>query len=181
LYTPELRREIAQNPRTFLLSKSYRLTPAVYDRLMREKDAAAAQYTALSAQWRTAEPLFAPGDYRYQALAGMLAKNTEDARRFRACLSLFWRYHMGCLTVREIDEARAELTVPHPPCSINTCDASAAAFLDRLRMKLLDIPYDARFNNMTDVPQITAPGWEARVVPPLFSAVRQKHGVVPGL
>jgi len=164
LYPPERRQEIMDNPRSFLLTKSYKLTPAIYQRLMAEKDAAVAQYTALLAQWRTAIPLFDPGDYRYHALADMLAKNIEDARRFRTCLSLFWRYHMGCLTEKDINEARAELTGPHPPCSISTCDWSVAQFLDRLRMMLLQIPFDTHFNNMVDLPQITAPGWEAGAV-----------------
>ena len=164
LYGEGRRSEIEQNPRMFLLTKAHRLTPSVYDRLMREKDAAVAQYAALLAQWRTAEPLFEPGDYRYRALAEMLAKNAEDARRFRACLSLFWRFHMGVLTEAEIDGARAELTGPHEMCSINTCDESVALFLERLRMTLLGIPFDARFNNMTDLPQIAVPGWEEGAV-----------------
>ena len=160
LYTDKRRKEIMDNPRMFLLTGAYKLTPDVYDRLMREKDAAVAQYTALLNRWRTAEPLFENGDYRYRAMCGMLEKNVEDAKRFRACLSLFWRYHMGVLTEQEIDDIKSILLSPHAPCSINACDESAADFLEQIRMMFLGIPFDIYFNNMTSLPQITVPGWE---------------------
>jgi hypothetical protein len=160
LYTEKRRNEIMNDPRMFLLAKTHKMTSDVYDRLMREKDAAVAQYNALLAQWRTAEPLFAHGDCRYQAMLGMLEKNVEDASRFRACLSVFWRYHMGALTEKEIDDTRTVLLNPHKPCSINTCDESVADFLDQIRMLLLGISFDIYFDNMTSLPQIAAPGWE---------------------
>jgi len=165
LYPDWRKREILANPRMFLLTGAHELTPALYDRLMREKDAAVAQYRALLAQWLTAEPCFPPGDRRYLALRGMLERNVEDARRFRACLSLFWRYHMGALSESGIDAARTELLGPHAPCSINTCDESVALFLERLGHMVRGTPFDARFNNMEDLPQITQPGWEEGEVP----------------
>ena len=160
LYTDKRRNEIMNNPRMFLLTGAYKVSTDVYECLMREKDAAAAQYTALLTRWRTAEPLFKNGDYRYRAMYEMLEKNVEDAKRFRACLSVFWRYHMGALTERDIDEARSVLLSPHAPCSINTCDESVADFLEQIRMMLLCIPFDIYFNNMTSLPQINIPGWE---------------------
>ena len=162
LWTDKRCNEILHNPRMLLLTKAYNITLELYDRLMWEKDAAVAQYKALLAQWRTAYPLFDPGDYRYHALCDMLEKNVEDARRFRACLSLFWRYHMGLLTECDIIKAQAELLGPHGLCSISTCDEAVAIFLDRLRMSLLKTPFDTCYNNMLDFPQITVPGWEAR-------------------
>jgi len=161
LYTDVRRAEILSNPRMFLLTGAHRLTEEVYDRLMREKDAAVAQYGALLAQWVTIECLFEPDDYRFREMRAMLARNVEDAARFRACLSVFWRYHMGTLTEGDIEAARAELLGSHAPCSINTCDGSVSDFLDRIRMMLLGIPFDIYFNNMSTLPQITDPGWEA--------------------
>jgi len=162
LYTGKRRNEIMNNPRMYLLTKTYKITADIYDRLMREKDAAVAQYKALLAQWRTAEPLFTHGDYRYQAMCGMLEKNVGDAIRFRACLSVFWRYHMGILTEQDIDETRETLLNSHTICSINTCDESVTDFLNRIRMLLLGIPFDIYFDNMTSLPQITVPGWEEK-------------------
>jgi hypothetical protein len=160
LYTEKRRGEIMDNPRMFLLAGAYKITHDVYMRLMREKDAAVAQYKALLTIWRTAKPMFEVGDYRYLALYDMLEKNVGDAGRFRACLSIFWRYHMGLLTEGEIDETRAALLGSHAPCSINTCDESVADFLERIRMLLLGIPFDIYFDNMTSLPQIAEPGWE---------------------
>ena len=97
-------------------------------------------------------------------MLGMLEKNVGDAKRFRACLSVFFKYHMGVLTEQEIEEAKANLLTPHAPCSINTCDGSVKDFLERIRMMLLKIPFDIYFNNMTSLPQIAVPGWEEGAV-----------------
>jgi hypothetical protein len=164
LFTDKREKEIKNNPRMFLLTGTHKITPEIYDRLMREKDAAVLQYAALLAQWRTVEQLFESRDYRYRLMREMLEKNVEDAKRFRACLSVFWRYHAGWLTGREIEETRSALLGAHPPCSINTCDESVAEFLERIRMLLLGIPFDIYFNNMTSLPQIDAPGWEEGAV-----------------
>jgi hypothetical protein len=165
LFTDKRREEIMSNPRMFLLTGLHKITPEVYGRLMREKDAAAAQYAALLAQWRTVESLFehGDGDYRYKLLYEMLEKNVGDASRFRSCLSVFMKYHAGLLTEQEIEKTKSELLGPHSPCSacsISTCDESVADFLDRIRMLLLGIPFDIYFNNMTSLPQIIEPGWE---------------------
>ena len=160
LYTDKRRAEIMLNPRMFLLTKAHKITPALYERLMNEKEAAVAQYGALLAQWLTAEPLFESGDYRYIKMREMLKKNVEDAKRFRDCLKIFFKFHMGVLTEEEINETKEKLLGPHEPCSINTCDESVSDFLERTRMLLLNIPFDIYFNNMTTLPQITEPGWE---------------------
>jgi len=156
LFSETRRREIYANPRMFLLTKAYKLTPEIYNRLMNEKNAGVAQYDALLAQWRTIEPVLPPDDYRCRAMTDMLEKNTQDARRFRACLSLFWRYHMSALTESDIIEAKAELLGSHAPCSINTCDEYVSNFLDNLRSMLLNLP----LGEQLELPQITNPGWE---------------------
>ena len=164
LFTEELQQEIKNNPRLFLWTKAHKLTPELYDRLIQEKDNAIAAYEVLLERWKRAESLFEPGDYRYLYLLDMLEKNTEDAKRFRDCFSIFLRYHMSDIAVSEIQEAKKKLTGDHAPCSINTCDRLVTDFLDQICMLMTNAPFDTGYNCMVDMPQLTMPGWEAGVV-----------------
>lgn len=160
LYTPEMQNEITKNPRLFLLVKARKVTPELYTWLMAEKEAAILQYSSMLMQWRTVRTVFEPADYRYELFEDMLAKNVEDARRFKECFSLFLRWQMGVLKNEELLGVRERLLAPHVPCSINTCDALVERFTQHLYNMLNDIPFSLKFNNMSDLPQITSPCWQ---------------------
>ncbi len=160
LFTPRLKREIATNPRLFLLNRAQQVTQEVFDRLMAEKDAAIALYQAMLAQWQIAAALFEKEDYRYQSLLDMLNKNVSDAKRFKAMFQVFLLWQMNRLAVADIAKVREEHICKGVNCSINTCDDLLDAALERYEKLIENVPFDTHFDNMSDLPQLDMACWQ---------------------
>lgn len=159
LYDERLQAEILSNPRLFLLTGAHAVDENVVKQLLAEKDAAVAQYTAMLATWQTAEGLFEPGDYRFEQTKTMLMRNIVDARRFRECHALFLDWQAGRLTPEDIENAKSRL-ITEEDCSINTCNALVERFLYHLDLTVRDIPFDTKFDNMSDLPQLEGKCWQ---------------------